>query len=177
MKWVDDLSQQQLKIILINMENKLINKDYMNSNHKKVIQDRINMCKLCIDKDYLAFKYSFKDNMQNTSVIFKKDVKHRINNKLNSKNKHKAYSLVSKAKRIGDLINPGKCNKCNSKENIQGHHINYSKPLDIIWLCQRCHFKEHKKIRKDIVNILIKEDKYKILLNSKTFIKNVLKDV
>jgi hypothetical protein len=35
------------------------------------------------------------------------------------------------------------CQKCGSAENVQRHHEDYSKPLDITFLCKKCHTKEH----------------------------------
>ena len=51
----------------------------------------------------------------------------------------------------GEIANPGKCSKCGSDEKfldgrtaIQGHHPDYNKPLEIMWLCQKCHYLWHK---------------------------------
>ena len=30
-------------------------------------------------------------------------------------------------------------------ENVQAHHPDYSKPLDVVWLCPGCHGMEHRK--------------------------------
>ena len=35
---------------------------------------------------------------------------------------------------------------CGSNKNIQGHHPDYDKPLDVIWLCPPCHRLEHLKL-------------------------------
>lgn len=32
-----------------------------------------------------------------------------------------------------------KCEQCGSIENLQRHHFDYSKPLDVITLCKKCH--------------------------------------
>jgi hypothetical protein len=35
------------------------------------------------------------------------------------------------------------CEKCGSKEGLEKHHPNYSKPLEIVTLCKCCHMEEH----------------------------------
>ncbi len=42
------------------------------------------------------------------------------------------------------------CRKCFSIKDIQYHHKDYKKPLDIEVLCRKCHMKLHKKIRKQM---------------------------
>lgn len=43
------------------------------------------------------------------------------------------------------VIKKEKCRICG-KEQSEMHHGDYTKPLDIIWLCRMCHMKIHKEI-------------------------------
>ena len=54
--------------------------------------------------------------------------------------KYKAITMVHNALRSGKLIQPNSCEKCGKvTRNIEGHHDDYSKPLDVRWLCLSCH--------------------------------------
>lgn len=72
-------------------------------------------------------------------------------NNWNKKNKEKrqAHSKVEKALKIGLLNNPNKCEVCGKTNcEIEAHHYDYSKPLDVIWLCTECHGKVHRQYNK-----------------------------
>ncbi len=59
--------------------------------------------------------------------------------------KCRAHNIVAKAIAKGDLIRKNSCEKCGKivdwsiNDKLHAHHEDYSKPLDIIWLCPRCH--------------------------------------
>ena len=38
----------------------------------------------------------------------------------------------------GDLVRQP-CERCHTTKNVHGHHADYSKPLEVTWLCVRCH--------------------------------------
>jgi hypothetical protein len=42
------------------------------------------------------------------------------------------------------LVAKTNCERCGAVK-VEGHHTNYSKPLDVTWLCSRCHRREHAK--------------------------------
>lgn len=56
-----------------------------------------------------------------------------------------ARRKINYAVKTGKLIKPSTCSHCNIKTNLDGHHPDYSKPLEVIWLCRGCHGKEHRK--------------------------------
>jgi hypothetical protein len=57
-----------------------------------------------------------------------------------------AQQIINKKKRQNKLkILP--CLICHSKENIVAHHPDYNKPLEVIWLCQKCHQRLHGNLK------------------------------
>ncbi len=55
--------------------------------------------------------------------------------------KMRARQKVYRAKMSGKLL-PQSCEICGCEENIQAHHPDYKKPLDVMWLCPV----DHRKI-------------------------------
>ena len=53
------------------------------------------------------------------------------------------YSIYRKAIYSKSLIPSSVCENCLSKELIHGHHVDYNKPLEVVWLCRACHMKIH----------------------------------
>jgi ribosomal protein S27AE len=60
--------------------------------------------------------------------------------------KDKARSKVHKAIRTGKLVRSA-CEGCGEKK-VQAHHEDYSKPLEVRWLCIACHRKEHAETKR-----------------------------
>lgn len=60
--------------------------------------------------------------------------------------KKHASTLVSRAVRSGKIQKPSSCSACGKTDcRIEGHHHDYNKPLDVAWLCKKCHYAEHHK--------------------------------
>jgi ssDNA-binding Zn-finger/Zn-ribbon topoisomerase 1 len=68
---------------------------------------------------------------------------HRIATAWNARNPvaYKAHSAVSNAVRDGRLFKEP-CLFCGG-EKVHAHHRDYRKPLDVIWLCPKCHHRLH----------------------------------
>ena len=64
----------------------------------------------------------------------------------NNQHKRKAHYAVANALRDKRLSrNP--CEKCGD-ENSEAHHDDYSKPLDVRWLCKKHHNDHHVEMRR-----------------------------
>lgn len=62
--------------------------------------------------------------------------------------KRAAHVLVGHAIKAGKLI-PEKCEVCGKKK-VDAHHDDYTKPLDVRWLCRKHHIEHHKKEREKV---------------------------
>lgn len=65
----------------------------------------------------------------------------------------RAQQAVNRAVRRGELVRPDRCEDCyeipwyfthSRHQSLCGHHEDYSKPLEVIWLCSSCHAKRHR---------------------------------
>jgi hypothetical protein len=63
--------------------------------------------------------------------------------------KYKAHNKVCSALKSGKIIKPSFCEKCGSTGKLHAHHEDYSKPLDVIWLCVPCHGKRNPRYIED----------------------------
>jgi len=74
--------------------------------------------------------------------------KTKINNDYRKRypEKNTARASVQLALKYKKIVRPDTCEKCGETGRIEGHHADYSKPLDVQWLCQKCHKAEHMKI-------------------------------
>jgi hypothetical protein len=69
------------------------------------------------------------------------------------KKQSRAHIAVSFAVTAGELVRQP-CERCGATESadggpINGHHEDYDKPLEVIWLCRRCHARRHMELRRE----------------------------
>lgn len=133
--------------------------------HKAMSDGHLNKCKECTkidvkkNRDENIDYYQSFDRMRDNNPSRKEKRKEyagtergKIKLRDGSKawvqrNPHKkaAYNSVSNAVRDGKLKKEP-CSECGS-EKSQAHHEDYSKPLDVKWLCIKCHADHHKSER------------------------------
>lgn len=55
---------------------------------------------------------------------------------------YRAQNAVNNAVRDGKLFKQP-CAICSTDKNVHAHHEDYSRPLDVKWLCAKCHHRIH----------------------------------
>ena len=59
--------------------------------------------------------------------------------------KNRANRILKRAVESGSVNKPEMCECCGIVPVECGHHWDYSKPLDVYWLCRGCHRKVHTR--------------------------------
>jgi hypothetical protein len=61
-------------------------------------------------------------------------------------NHEQARKMARNAMAAGKITKPSSCSRCGCiprQSELDGHHPDYDRPLDIVWLCSNCHVNEH----------------------------------
>lgn len=82
------------------------------------------------------------------------DKRRNIVNRYNKKNPEKkiARQSVMWAIKLGFMKKPSKCEICKKEIQVEAHHKNYNKPLEVNWFCRLCHMKLHHKDNYEFVS-------------------------
>lgn len=115
--------------------------------HKEMAAGHVNVCKEC-HKARMKARSRTNPRVQEYDRERAKLPSRKQRRTANSKQwraknplAYKAHTEVNKAVRKGILIRLP-CEFCGDT-NVHGHHKDYSKPLDVIWLCAKCHNRLH----------------------------------
>ena len=118
--------------------------------HAQMGDGHLNYCKACV-KSRVAKRRS--ENLEQTQAYDR--WRYRANkarqeqllalHRSRSPQMRKAHNATSNAIRDGRLLRPSFCSSCGKQCKPEAHHEDYSKPLDVIWMCRSCHVRHHKK--------------------------------
>lgn len=135
--------------------------------HPAMADGYLNKCKECC-KSYANQRRSENIDERRAYDRARSDQPHRISaRKNNAKRRHddpvlaeidkkrsKDWIAKNPEKRsahiaLGNAVRDGRvvkqpCEICRTTKNVEGHHHDYSKPLDVHWLCKECHGIEHR---------------------------------
>jgi hypothetical protein len=59
--------------------------------------------------------------------------------------KTRAHSRVARAIKKGTLVRPDTCERCGEECRPEASHDDYSKPLEVEWLCRLCHARKDNR--------------------------------
>lgn len=76
--------------------------------------------------------------------------KYRAKHRKDFNRKQGARTKVRSAIEKYELIRPNKCEWCKTISIIEGHHVDYDKPLEVVWLCRKCHIIANKQQKLNI---------------------------
>ncbi len=62
--------------------------------------------------------------------------------------KRKVHIIIGNAIRDGKIAR-GPCERCGKLKGVHAHHEDYSKPLEVTWLCEEHHGERHREINED----------------------------
>jgi len=117
--------------------------------HKMMADGRLNKCKECTKKEVREHRAN-NDSVREYDRRRYQDPDRQARTRENTTRwrkanpeKYKAQTKVGNAIRDGKLEKKTECEKCGSDFHVHAHHSDYSKPLDIEWLCARCHHIHH----------------------------------
>lgn len=57
--------------------------------------------------------------------------------------KRTARHILENEVSSGRMVRPTVCSRCGCECVPQAHHTDYTEPLNVVWLCDTCHRKEH----------------------------------
>lgn len=89
----------------------------------------------------IASDIKWRQKKENKNTI--KECQHQW--KINNKEKYIAQKKLTNRVYLGIIIKPPTCEHCGKVTLLHGHHNDYNKPFDVVWLCPSCHGQMHRR--------------------------------
>ena len=115
-------------------ETKSLDKFYK---HKYMKDGHLNKCITCSVSERRIYRKANLDKIHADNKRYAK--------KYMEVNKQKYRTRYATTNKIRDgKLHPQPCSVCGSEINIHAHHNDYSKPLEVVWLCYEHHMEMHR---------------------------------
>jgi hypothetical protein len=119
--------------------------------HKGMADGHLGKCKACAKADNIANRLDKVEQYRDYDVKrYKDDSGRRSMVGATTKEwirsnpeKRAAHTAVGNAVRDGRLVKPSQCEECGDEAKLHGHHHDYSRKLDVLWVCVPCHSAQH----------------------------------
>jgi hypothetical protein len=114
--------------------------------HKdRTVKDGLSNCCIPCRKAYNSRPEVRERNNLRKRIAFKKDRKRYYQLLEIAKTpKGRARGKLRDAVDSGKIIKPKNCPVCGKDKILHGHHNDYTKPLEVVWVCALCHTNLHK---------------------------------
>lgn len=118
-------------------------KEYRNKNKKRVLS---NAKKYRVNNKEKIKEYKIKNPEKHRGSVEKANKRSR-RWEVGNKEKKRAHDAVARAIKSGKLLRQP-CSVCSRTCDVEGHHEDYTKVLEVVWLCPQHHSDVH--IRKGL---------------------------
>jgi hypothetical protein len=119
--------------------------------HKVMADGHLNKCKDCAKKDVASYRAENIEKIRaydrvRSSLPHRKALGIEINKKWREKHpeRRKAHYILRSAV-VKGIVKPHPCWVCGEK--AEAHHPDYSRPLDVVWLCNVHHSQTHALLK------------------------------
>lgn len=125
--------------------------------HPQMADKHLNKCKDCAKRDMQIHRLTHP-HVQERDRIRGRSEAHRLYQERHlARNKdryHVSAMAAQKTRRAvqkGLLVKADVCEQCGADEFLEGAHHDYTKPLEVRWLCRRCHRREDARNPKSLL--------------------------
>lgn len=113
--------------------------------HKGMLDGRLNKCIECAKRDVSQHRAANIEKIRayDRGRGNRQPPEYMRQWRMKSPEKYRAHMKLNNELRAGNMTKKP-CEVCGSDDRVHGHHDDYSRPLDVRWLCASHHSEAHK---------------------------------
>ena len=117
--------------------------------HRKSKTGRSTVCKSCKNRKYREdpaerLARSTAKNRESDRESYQRN-REKILGRRRGNPEERARRKLNYEIERGRVTRPDRCSECGVGCRAEAHHHDYSKPLEVTWLCRKCHKWKHRK--------------------------------
>lgn len=112
--------------------------------HPRMADGHLGKCKECTKKDARAYARTHRADCNERQKNWHQRHRVEMRDKLAHwrsahRERSRSYCQVHRAIGTGKVSRPAACQECGATVRLHAHHSDYTKPLDVRFLCPLCH--------------------------------------